>query len=67
VEGGSAVVEIDVGGRWARLCLYCREVMATPRRMGVGVLGQQEWSLQGRFGCPRQIEGSSRAMLECCF
>ena len=38
----------------------CEEVIATPRRMGAGLLGQQEWSLQGRFGCPPQIGGSSR-------
>ena len=38
----------------------CEEVIATPRRMGAGLLGQQEWGLQGRFGCPPQIGGSSR-------
>ena len=38
----------------------CDEVIATPRRMGAGLLGQQEWGLQGRFGCPPQIGGSSR-------
>jgi len=30
----------------------CEEVMTTPHRMGAGLLGQQEWGLQGRFGCP---------------
>jgi len=35
----------------------CDEVIATPRRMGAGLLGQQEWGLQGRFGCPPQIRG----------
>ena len=28
--------------------------------MGAGLLGQQEWDLQKRFGCPPQIWGSSR-------
>jgi len=34
--------------------------MVTPRRMGAELLGQQEWGMQRRFGCPPQIEGSSR-------
>ena len=38
----------------------CDEVIATPRRMGAGLLGQQEWGLQRRFGCPPQIGGFGR-------
>jgi len=38
----------------------CDEVIATPRRMGAGLLGQQEWGLHGRFGCPPQIGAFSR-------
>jgi hypothetical protein len=45
----------------------CEEVIATPRRMGAGLLGQQEWGLQRRFGCPPQIGGSGRGLLEYCF
>ena len=40
VEGGSAVVEIDDGGKWTRLRLYSVEVIATPHRMRAEVLGQ---------------------------
>jgi len=40
--------------------VWCGEVMVTPQRMGAGLLGQQEWGLQRRFGCPPQIGGSSR-------
>ena len=55
------VVEISAGGRWAKLRLYgCEEVIITPRRMGAGLLGQQEWGLQRRFGCPPQIGGFGR-------
>ena len=39
----------------------CEEVIATPRRMGAGLLGQQEWSLHRRL---RALVG---VLLECCF
>jgi hypothetical protein len=67
VEGGSAVVEIDDGGKWTRLRLYSVEVIATPHRMRAEVLGQQEWGLLGRFGCPLQIGGSSTGLAGVLF
>jgi hypothetical protein len=35
LEGGSVVVEINAGGRWARLSTQCGEVMVTPYMMGL--------------------------------
>jgi hypothetical protein len=45
----------------------CEEVIATPRRMEAGLLGQQEWSLQERFMCRPQIGGSSRGPVRMLF
>jgi len=45
----------------------CGEVMVIPHRMRAGLLGQQEWGLQGRFGCPLQTGGSSRGSIGVLF
>jgi len=60
VEGG----ERERGSedrRWRKVgedtFIWCGEVIVTLQRIGAGLLGQHEWGLQGRFGCPPQIGG----------
>ena len=68
--GGGGRERDSENQRWREMgeaaFVRCEEVIATPRRMEAGLLGQQEWSLQERFMCPPQIgpifsyRGSSR-------
>jgi len=41
--------------------------MVTPRKIGARLLGQQEWGLHERFGCPPQIGDSSRGPARVLF
>jgi len=45
----------------------CGEVMATPCRMGVGVLGQKERVCRGDLGAHPKLGALVGALLECCF
>ena len=45
----------------------CDEVIATPRRMGAGLLGQQEWGCSEDLGAHPKLGALVGALLECCF